>query len=160
MEHGWREKERSRHCVFGYFSRLPSCYLCSEVFPVDELGQFELARNPKLMPLLPEVICSPEAMEQSPLSLLSCSGNRKGVSRKWVVLAPLTHGVHHVSGFTIADPLGEGFHGACFACVGDRLLKSLPVEVYVHVHNRGHVGGLADSLSAAVPPCGRPAGIL
>ena len=135
MEHGWREKERSRHCVFGYFSRLPSCYLCSEVFPVDELGQFELARNPKLMPLLPEVICSPEAMEQSPLSLLSCSGNRKGVSRRRVMLAPLTHGVNHVSVFTAADSFGESFQDACLACVEYRRLEGLPVEVYIHIQN-------------------------
>ena len=26
MEHGWREEERGRHCVFCCIYRLPSCY--------------------------------------------------------------------------------------------------------------------------------------
>ena len=63
MQHGWRENERDRHCMLGYISRLPSCYVRSEVFPVDELWHFELAGDPSLVPLVPEIIRSTEPMD-------------------------------------------------------------------------------------------------
>ena len=81
---------------------------------MDELWQLYLAGKPGLVPLVADVICSSETVEQPPLSLLGCSGYREGVPLKWACLAALTRGVHNVFGFVGADSLGEGFQVACF----------------------------------------------